>query len=95
MSAPVLMYRDGKLHEFKDMPTDWAESFKNSTLDFIDAVRVDREPVLSGEKGREVLKFALAAIESSRKRQEIFLDQYEDKALKKKKGILHIFGKHG
>jgi predicted dehydrogenase len=88
------MYRDGKLTEYWDMPTDWGDSFKNSTLDFIDAIRNDREPVLSGERGREVLKFALAAIESSSKNQEIYLDQYEDKQLKKKGGLLRIFGRH-
>jgi predicted dehydrogenase len=92
--APVVMYRDGRLHEYWDMPTDWGESFKNSTLDFIDAIRNDREPVLSGQKGREVLKFSLAAIDSSKKKQEVFLDNYEDKKLKSRKGILHIFGKH-
>jgi len=92
--APVIMYRDGKLTEYWDMPTDWGDSFKNSTLDFIDAIRNDREPVLSGERGREVLKFALAAIESSNKNQEIYLDQYEDKQLKKKGGFLRIFGRH-
>lgn len=92
--APVVMYRDGKLHEYWDMPADWGDSFKNSTLDFIDAILCGREPVLSGERGREVLKFALAAMDSSAKKQEIYLDQYEDKPLKKKKGVLHIVGKH-
>lgn len=92
--APVVMYRDGKVTEYWDMPTDWGESFKNSTLDFIDAIKNDREPVLSGEQGREVLKFALATIDSADKNHEIYLDQYEDRAPKKKGGLLHIFGRH-
>lgn len=92
--APVVMYRDGKLSEYWDMPVDWGESFKNSTLDFIDAIKNDREPVLSGKRGREVLKFSLAAIDSSGKKQEVYLDCYEDKKLKRKKGILHVLGKH-
>jgi predicted dehydrogenase len=91
--APVLMYRDGKLHEYWDMPVDWAESFKNSTLDFIDAIKNNREPVLSGEQGREVLKFALCTMESSEKKREVYLDSFEDRKLKKTKGILNIFGK--
>jgi predicted dehydrogenase len=89
--APVVMYRDGKLHEYRDMPCDWGDAFRNSTLDFIDAIKNDREPVLSGERGREVLKFTLAAIDSSRKKQEIYLDSYEDKAVQKKRGVLGIF----
>lgn len=92
--APVVMYRDGKVTEYRDMPTDWGDSFKNSTLDFIDAIRNDREPVLSGEQGREVLKFALAAIDSSEKHHEINLDEYEDRKPRKKGGLLHIFGRH-
>jgi len=92
--APVVMYRDGKLTEYRDMETDWSESFKNSTLDFIDALKNDREPVLSGERGREVLKFSLAAIDSSRRKQEVWLDSYEDKKLKKRR-LLGIFGKRG
>ena len=88
------MLRDGKLTEYWDMPVDWGDSFKNSTIDFIDAIRSDREPVLSGEAGREVLKFALAAIDSSDQKREIQLDQYEDRKPKKKGGLLHIFGRH-
>lgn len=95
MVPPVIMYRDGKLHEYWDMPTDWGDSFKNSTIDFVEAIRDDREPVLSGEKGREVLKFALAAIDAAKKECVVYLDQYEDKKLKKKRGILGIFGRQG
>lgn len=93
--APVVVYRDGKLHEYRDMPTDWCESFKNSTLDFIEAIKFDREPVLSGERGREVLKFSLAAIDSSRKKEEIYLDSYEDRTVMKKRWLLGLFGKQG
>lgn len=93
--APVVMYRDGKLTEYRDMPCDWGDSFKNSTLDFIESVACGREPVLSGERGREVLKFALAAIDSSRRGQEIYLDSYEDRKTAKRRGVLGIFGKRG
>ena len=86
--APVLMYRDGKLTEFWDLKYDWADSFEASTRDFIDAVKNMREPILSGEKGRAVLKFALAALDSSEKKQEVYLDNYVDKPLAKKRGIL-------
>ena len=90
--APVIMYRDGRLTEYWDMPTDWGESFKNSTLDFIDAIINDREPVLSGQKAKEVLKFSLSAIESSRQNHEIYLDEYAD-AAPRKKSVMAMFGK--
>lgn len=86
--APVVMYRDGKLFEYWDMKHDWADSFEASTRDFTDAVKNDREPVLSGERGREVLKFALAAIDSSNRKSEVYLDSYEDKPLPKKHGFI-------
>jgi predicted dehydrogenase len=91
--APVIVYKDGKTKEFWDMPTDWAESFKNCTRDFIDAIKNDREPKLSGERGREVLKFALATLDSSNKKCEIYLDSYEDRAPMKRKGFFGIFNK--
>ena len=86
--APVVMYRDGKLTEFWDMKHDWGDSFEASTRDFVDAVAHDKEPALTGETGREVLKFALAALDSAAQGKEIFLDEYEDKAVPKKKGLL-------
>jgi predicted dehydrogenase len=96
--APVVMYRDGKLTEFWDMKHDWADSFEASTRDFVEAVKNEREPALSGEQGREVLKFALAAIDSSNRKCEVYLDCYEDKPLRKKHGFVGnmLFGeKHG
>jgi predicted dehydrogenase len=86
--APVVMYRDGKVTEFWDMKHDWADSFEASTRDFVDAIKNDREPVLSGERGKEVLKFTLAAVDSSAKKREVYLDDYEDKPLVKKRGTL-------
>jgi predicted dehydrogenase len=89
--APVIVYKDGKLTEYRDMPSDWADSFIASTKDFIEAIKNNREPILSGERGREVLKFALAALDSSRKKSEIYLDSYEDKPLQKRRKFLGMF----
>ncbi len=86
--APVVMYRDGKLTEFWDMKHDWADSFEASTRDFVEAIKNGREPVLSGERGREVLKFTLAAIDSNNRKSEVYLDSYEDKPLPKKHGFV-------
>jgi len=86
--APVVMYRDGELKEFWDMKHDWADSFEASTRDFVDAVAHDQEPALTGEAGREVLKFALAAVDSGNQGKEIFLDDYEDKAVPKRRGLI-------
>ena len=86
--APVVLYRDGKLTEYWDMRHDWADSFEASTRDFTRAAARDEPPTLTGEQGREVLKFALAAIDSSAQKREIYLDSYEDKPAPKKRGLL-------
>jgi len=93
--APVIMYRDGKLTEFWDMKSDWADSFEASTRDFVEAIKNRREPVLSGVQGRQVLKFALAAVDSARLGTEVYLDSYEDKPLLKKRGFIGnlLFGR--
>lgn len=89
--APVLMYRDGEMTEYWDMPHDWQDSFINSTRDFIDSVKNGTPPLLTGERGREVLHFALAAIESARENHAVELDAYGDKPLPKRKGFFSIF----
>ncbi len=95
--APVVLYKDGKLTEFRDVPSDWQDAFIHSTHDFIDSIRERREPVLSGERGRTVLAFALAAIESSARKQEVYLGQYQDRPTAARRGLLAAIGrkKHG
>ncbi|HPD02571.1 MAG TPA: Gfo/Idh/MocA family oxidoreductase [Clostridia bacterium] len=88
--APVLLYRDGKLTEFWDMPHDWQDAFINSTVDFIEAIKFDREPVLSGERGREVLKFALAAMKSAEENREVTLECSLDRELQKRKSFISL-----
>lgn len=74
---PVILYRDGRVTTYDDMKQDWADSFRDSTHHFIEAVKNDTEPVLSGERGREVLKFSLAMLKSAREGREVFLDEFE------------------
>lgn len=76
--APVVLYRDGKITQYWDVPHDWQDAFIHSTQDFIESIRDGREPLLSGERGREVLAFALAAISSSEQKKEIYINELED-----------------
>ena len=62
----LTLYRDGETKSWHAMRDDWADSFIDSTKDFINAILKNRAPVLTGEDGREVLRFALGAMESGK-----------------------------
>jgi predicted dehydrogenase len=74
---PVIMYKDGKITKFDVPRDDWGDSFHDSTHHFIDAIKNDTEPVLTGAKGREVLKFSLAMMRSARESREVYLNELE------------------
>ncbi len=63
---PVVLYRDRQTHTYADMPVGWEQSFLNSTRHTIESHLRGEPPCLTGEQGREVLRFALAAQESAR-----------------------------
>jgi predicted dehydrogenase len=65
-TPPVVVYRDRRTVAYSDMAVGWEHSFINSTRHLIEAYFAGTPPVLSGEEGREVLRFALAAQESAR-----------------------------
>ncbi len=62
---PVILQRDRQTIAFSDMPVAWSESFVRSTRQGIEALLNGGEAVLTGEQGREILRFALAAQESA------------------------------
>jgi predicted dehydrogenase len=70
---PVIMYKDRRTYTFSDMPVGWEHSFINSTRHFIDAYFNGQPPSLTGEQGREILRFALSAQESARSGQAVKL----------------------
>ena len=63
---PVMLYADGEMRGFSGMASGWEASFVESIRHHIDALLGGGPPVLSGEQGREILRFALAAQESAR-----------------------------
>jgi predicted dehydrogenase len=57
---------DGNWHSECDMETNWKWSFINSTKHFIEAIKNDTEPILSGKDAREILQLTLAIVKSIR-----------------------------
>ena len=74
----LILYKDRKTYEYNDLRDDWADSFIDSTRDFTEALKTGREPRLTGEDGREVLKFSLAAMRSARENRPIFIEEMEE-----------------
>lgn len=65
-TPPVQLYRDGALTSYTLMDTGWEWSFIHSTRYHLKALREGLPLKLTGDEGREVLRFALAAEESAR-----------------------------
>ncbi len=72
--APIIIIRNGKVETYTDFEKDWKYGFINATNNFIDAVKNNKEPILSGEQARNILKFNLAAIKSTELGKDIHLD---------------------
>lgn len=70
---PVVVYKDLKTTGYSDMPVGWEYSFINSTRHMIEAYFKGEPPSLTGEQGRDILRFALAAQESARTGQSVRL----------------------
>jgi len=65
-APPLVLYRDGALTEYRDIPTGWEQSFVLSTRHYLEALQNGGLPVLTARQARQILRFALAAEESAR-----------------------------
>ena len=65
-APPLALYRDGAITEFRDVETGWEQSFVLSTRHYLEVLTRGGRPVLTAREGRQVLRFALAALESAR-----------------------------
>ena len=73
-AAPLALYRDGTLGEFRDVETGWEQSFVLSTRHYLDVLTRGGRPVLTAREGRQVLRFAIAAQESARTGRAVRVD---------------------
>ena len=73
-TPPLALYRDGTLTEFRDVETGWEQSFVLSTRHYLEALTRGGPPVLTAREGRQVLRFALGALESARVGRAVPID---------------------
>jgi predicted dehydrogenase len=71
--APVVLYVDHEMRSFSGMAAGWEASFVEATRHHIDALLDGAAPVLTGEHGREILRFCLAGQQSAREGRAISL----------------------
>lgn len=72
---PLELYRDGVTTAFEHLPAGWEDSFVAATRDLVDALAGGRPSALTGERGREVLAFTLAAHQAAREGRVVALDR--------------------
>ena len=67
----LLLYKDGKTTPIPVDRVDWSEGFIDCTRHLIDVIQKGGKPLLDGPRGKAVLQFALAALESSKTGREV------------------------
>ena len=68
---PIEILRDGSMTSISNVETNYAAGFRLAIEDFVRAVADGRASDLTGEEGREVLRFSLAMVRSGREGREI------------------------
>ncbi len=63
---PVIVYRDRQIHTYSDVAVGWEQGFIESTRQFVDAYHKGQPALLTGEQGRDILRWCVAAEESAR-----------------------------
>jgi predicted dehydrogenase len=73
----LVLYREGETRALHDLPTDWAESFRLGTRDFVDAILEGRAVGLDVDDARATLAFALAAQKSAAESREVLIAEID------------------
>lgn len=83
----LILYRDGQRRLFDDLETDWQASFTAGIREFPRAILENRQPLLSGQRALDVMKFAFALIVAAHTGQEVRPDEVTDEFVKESLGL--------
>jgi predicted dehydrogenase len=75
---PLLLHHDGRTIAFEDLRSDWLDSFVDASQHFVRRLLDGGEQLLSGERGRDVTRFALAALRSARLGRSVRIEEMEE-----------------
>jgi predicted dehydrogenase len=69
---PVLLYgADGTTTAFSSVDADWANSFRRSSVHFVDSLLAGTQPDMTGEQAIKVLQLCFAVYEASNTRARV------------------------
>lgn len=71
----LVVYREGETRAFHDLETDWAESFRLGTRDFVDGIIEGRQPPLEADMAGRTLAVALAVGKSAAEGREVEISE--------------------
>jgi len=73
---PIVVYTGGEVKTYgQNLPMDWRYSFINSTEQFIEAVKEDKEPIYTGQDGKNLSVFAKMPYISNQERRKVSWDE--------------------
>ena len=83
---PIAVFLDGKvttyLEDISPEERNWSTSFIGCTRHFIEVMKRGGEPIHSGQEGKEITRYAMAAYVSAQKNRDVFLDEITAEAEK-------------
>ena len=84
---PIAVFVDGKvttyLEHLSPEERNWSTSFVGSTKHFIAVMKEGGEPLYTGDEGREITRYAMAALVSAQEKREVYLDEITAEAEEK------------
>ncbi len=73
--APVIVFKDGRRTEYREMETAWGDSFRRGAHEFTSAISTGKPAQLNAGEAAHCLAFCLAAIKSAEEHREIRLSE--------------------
>ena len=74
---PVSLFNSRGWKHYSRVKCDWKEGFIGATNNFINSIKGDEEPLLSGVQAREILRFSLSIQKSARTRREVYTGELD------------------
>jgi predicted dehydrogenase len=76
---PIAVFVDGRvttyLEDITPQERNWSTSFVGSTKHFIKVMRDGGTPIYTGEEGKEITRYAMAAYVSAQENRDVYLDE--------------------